>query len=425
MSRGKALVEIADIMEQWDPDKNELNPELLTAGSKKKAWWLCGKGHSWSASISNRVSRNSGCPYCASKKVLPGFNDLRTTEPRLADEWDTDRNGALTPEMVTRYSGKVVWWRCEKGQHSWDMSIAKRTLGYECPFCSGNRVLAGFNDLLTLNPRLASEWDYEKNQLLPSQVTVSSGKHVFWKCAEWHSWKAKIAARNLAGTDCPYCNGKRVQAGFNDLQTHNPKLASEWDADKNELLPSQVTPFSTKKVWWRCENGHSWRAAVAGRSAGNKCPYCSGRKVLAGYNDLKTANPKLADEWDDELNDIAPSQVTAKSNRKVWWRCILGHSWSASIYERSNGTSCPFCSGRRVLAGFNDLETINPELADEWDTDKNSLLPSQVTVFSEKSVWWKCKDKGHSWKTGIATRSSGTNCPYCAGRISYTPKCVH
>lgn len=425
MSKGDFLADYTDLLKQWDAEKNELNPELLAAKTHKMGWWLCEKGHSWQAVIRNRVSKNSGCPYCTSKKVLPGFNDLRTAEPRLADEWDTDKNGDLTPEMVTRFSGKIVWWRCKKVEHSWDMSVAKRSLGYECPFCSGNRVLAGYNDLLTLNPQLAGEWDYERNQLLPSQVTASSGKHVFWKCKEGHSWKAKIAARNLAGTGCPYCNGKKVQAGFNDLQTHNPELASEWDMDKNELLPTQVTPFSMTKVWWRCEKGHSWKSAVAGRSSGNNCPYCSGRKVLIGFNDLKTVNPKLADEWDDKLNDITPSQVTEKSNRKVWWRCGKGHSWKTSVCDRSSGTNCPICSGRKVLAGFNDLETLKPELADEWDTDKNVLLPSQVTIFSEKPVWWKCKAKGHSWKTSVSSRSGGTNCPYCVGRISYTPKCVY
>lgn len=304
------------------------------------------------------------------------------------------------------------------------MSVSHRSGGYGCPICSNKRVLAGYNDLQTLNPQLAGEWDYDKNELLPSQVTVSSSKHVFWKCIKGHSWKARIGARNNGGTGCPVCNGKAVQAGFNDLQTRNPQLAGEWDIAKNKQLPSQVTPYSTKKVWWLCEKGHSWLAAISGRSTGNGCPVCSGRKVLVGYNDLKTVNPKLADEWDYEKNDFLPTQVTAHSNKKVWWKCKMGHSWYANPDNRSRGYDCPVCSGHTVLAGVNDLETLNTELAAEWDYEKNTLLPSQVTVFSEKKVWWRCK-KGHSWQTSVATRSTGRNCPNCAGRISYTPKCVY
>lgn len=424
MNNRKFISEYPALMKQWDFEKNVLIPEKTAAATHKFAWWLCERGHSWDAMIKNRVLADSGCPVCASKKVLPGFNDLRTTEPRLADEWDNEKNGDLTPEMITRSSGKVVWWICDKG-HSWDMSAAHRSnKGYGCPICSNKRVLAGYNDLLTLNPQLADEWNYDENDLLPSQVTVSSSKCVFWKCDKGHSWKAKISARNNGGTGCPVCNGKIVQAGFNDLQTHNPKLADEWDITKNKLLPSQVTPYSTKKVWWLCKNSHSWLAAISGRSVGNGCPVCSGRKVLAGYNDLKTVDPALADEWDYEKNDLLPTQVTAHSNQKIWWKCKMGHSWYVNPDNRSRGYGCPVCAGHTALAGFNDLATLNPELADEWAFDKNTLLPSQVTVFSEKKVWWRCKN-GHLWKTSIASRSSGRNCPRCVGRISYTPKCVY
>lgn len=424
MTKRKNLSEYVELMKQWDYEKNELHPSQFAAGTHKYAWWLCEKGHSWEALIKNRVFADSGCPICAGKRVLPGFNDLATTEPQIAKEWCRAMNGDLTPEMVTRHTHKIVWWQCDKG-HIWDMSVSHRSVGYGCPICSGKRVLAGYNDLLTLNPLLASEWDYDENELLPSQVTVSSSKHVFWKCSKGHSWKAKISLRNIGGTGCPVCDGKIVQAGFNDLLTHNPKLANEWDITKNKQLPSQVTPYSTKKVWWLCENGHSWLAAISGRSAGNGCPVCSGRKVLIGYNDLKTVNPALADEWDYEKNDLLPTQVTAHSSQKVWWKCKMGHSWYVNPDNRSRGYDCPVCAGRTVLAGFNDLATLNPELAGEWAFDKNTLLPSQVTVFTDKKVWWRCKEKGHLWKTSVASRSTGTNCPYCAGRVSYTPRCVY
>jgi hypothetical protein len=357
MSKGKYLTEYTELMKQWDYAKNKLDPTRLVAGTHKYAWWLCEKGHSWEALIKNRVFANSGCPVCAGKKVVVGFNDLTTTEPNIAKEWYYLKNGSLTPEMVTRHTHKVVWWQCDKG-HIWDMSVSHRSVGYGCPICSGKRVLAGYNDLQTLNPQLAAEWDSEKNDLLPSQVTVSSGKHVFWKCKMSHSWKAKISLRNLGDTGCPVCDGKTVQAGFNDLQTHNPKLAAEWDITKNRKLPSQVTPFSTKKVWWLCENGHSWLAAISGRSVGNGCPVCSGRKVLIGYNDLKTVNPALADEWDYEKNGLLPTQVTAHSNQKFWWKCKMGHSWHVTPDSRSRGYGCPVCAGHTVLAGFNDLATL-------------------------------------------------------------------
>lgn len=71
--------------------------------------------------------------------------------------------------------------------------------------------------------------------------------------------------------------------GYNDLGTVNKSLVSEWDYDKNrEALPKGFTQGSKKKVWWRCNAGHSWKAAIYSRNGGRRnCPYCSGKRVLA------------------------------------------------------------------------------------------------------------------------------------------------
>ena len=52
------------------------------------------------------MQRGNGCPYCANRKVLVGFNDLATVQPLVAKEWHESLNGALTPEMVTAGSHK-------------------------------------------------------------------------------------------------------------------------------------------------------------------------------------------------------------------------------------------------------------------------------------------------------------------------------
>ena len=41
----------------------------------------------------------------------------------------------------------------------------------------------------------------------------------------------------------------------------------------------------------------------------------------------------------------------------------------------------PYCAGRKVLAGFNDLATLAPEVACQWHTTLNgSLTPDMVTA---------------------------------------------
>ena len=128
-----------DIARQWHPTKNgALTPAHVAPASNKKVWWRCERGHDYQAVISSRTQRGGGCPYCANKKVLAGFNDLATLYPAVAKEWHPTKNGALTPQDVTPGSRKRVWWRCSAG-HEWQAVIYSRT-GSQCcgcPVCSG------------------------------------------------------------------------------------------------------------------------------------------------------------------------------------------------------------------------------------------------------------------------------------------------
>ena len=248
------------------------------------------------------------------------------------------------------------------------------------------------------HPELAKEadgWD-------PSAFTYGSAIVKAWKCELGHSWDARISARST-GNGCPFCSGRKTLVGENDLATTNAVLASQalgWN-------PSEFKEQSNKRVLWRCEFGHEWKAVIADRAAGDGCPICSGRQALAGFNDLATTNPVLASQaagWD-------PTLVVAYSHKMLLWRCELGHEWKASATNRSVGTNCPVCSGRQVLSGFNDLKTINPELAEQafgWD-------PTTVSPSSPSIKKWKCS-LGHEWKTSVNHRAGGTNCPICSGR---------
>ena len=202
----------------------------------------------------------------------------------------------------------------------------------------------------------------------------------------------------------------------------NPTLMAEWNWEKNNELgldPKTLTCGSGKKVWWKCTKGHEWLATIDSRNRGNGCPYCSNHKVLNGYNDLATLNPKLANEWNYEKNgDLRPENFAPNSNIKVWWKCGNRHEWQATINNRSNGNGCPYCAGQKVVKGENDLVTLNPTVAKEWNYEKNGdLNPEDFTSGSNKLVWWKCS-KGHEWQATINNRTNGYDCPYCAGRFA-------
>ena len=126
----------AQLMAEWNWEKNnelDFSPKTLTLGSHIKAWWKCGKGHEWQATIKDR-NRGRGCPYCTDKKLLKGYNDLQTINPILAKEWNDEKNNGLTPSDVMPNSNKNAWWKCSVG-HEWQAVIASRNRGRGCPQC--------------------------------------------------------------------------------------------------------------------------------------------------------------------------------------------------------------------------------------------------------------------------------------------------
>lgn len=202
------------IAAQWHPTKNgDLTPEDVTAGSAKKVWWQCEKGHVWQAQIKNRTFENSGCPVCSNHVVLNGFNDFATVRPEIATQWHPTRNGALTPDMFAPNSRKKIWWQCEKG-HAWQTLIASRSYYKSgCPICANRIVLKGYNDLATTHPKLAAEWHPTLNgDLTPDMVVAGSGKKFWWQCAFGHVWKTPVAQRAVGRQHgCPVCAGRYKQ----------------------------------------------------------------------------------------------------------------------------------------------------------------------------------------------------------------------
>jgi len=280
--------------------------------------------------------------------------------------------------------------------------------------------------LATVCPEIAIEWDYDKNDgLTPDLFTSYSQQKVWWICPLGHSYHASIGNRR-SGNGCPICAGREILVGFNDLETKNPILALEWDYELNApLTPKEVAPHSAMKVWWICKQNHHYEATIAHRASGRSCPYCSGRKVQIGYNDLATVNPTLASEWDYSANgNLRPTQVTANSNRRVGWICRNGHRWKAVIAKRNAGIGCAICSGKCVLTGYNDLSTVHPEIAREWNHAKNGkIIPTEVMPHTMKKVWWLCKKCGHEWMATIDSRSYGHGCPACKAQVlSHTKK---
>ena len=178
--------------------------------------------------------------------------------------------------------------------------------------------------------------------------------------------------------------------GFNDFATTHAELAEEWSDRNLPLMPDMINEKSRKNVWWKCrECGNEWKSVVYARIKGTACPVCADRAVLPGYNDLVTTDAHLPDEWDYEKNkDITPTAVSRNSMKSVWWKCSLGHSWKAKIYERTvEEKGCPICE--------QEYRSVFPQLAVSYYAGKKGLqvrlntdteigLPLETSIVNER-----------------------------------------
>lgn len=335
-------------------------------------------------------------------------------------QWHPEKNAPLTPSEISCGSQKKIWWLCEHG-HEWQSppyARAARSAG--CPYCAGKKVAPG-QDLKSVFPQIAAQWHPLRNgRLGPEDCLPGSHRSVWWQCGHGHEWKALIKSR-IEGSGCPVCSNRVVVPGKNDLATMAPTLVRQWHPSRNGTLrPDQVPGGSSRKVWWLCELGHEWQSPVHSRVKGHGCPVCTGKLVQAGENDLQSHAPELAKQWHPGKNGpLTPQQVTVGSNKRVWWQCSRGHEWQCAVAVRtSRNTGCPYCSNRKVLSGFNDLQTVEPLVAAQWHPTKNAPLePDMVLPGSAKRVWWRCTD-GHEWRAVIYSRAGADKCgcPVCAGK---------
>lgn len=228
----------------------------------------------------------------------------------ILSQWDAERNTGNSPEKVSPFSHRLLWWRCREG-HVWQAQVKDRTKHNSgCPYCAGKLPCKGENDLATLYPKVAAQWHPEKNgSVRPEDVMPGTDKAYWWRCGLGHEWKANVENRTLKGNGCPYCAGKKAWPGYNDLATEFPQLMKEWCWEYNtETDPFKIRSHSGKRVFWKCQEGHVWDAYVFNRTSkkGSGCPVCAGNiKKGAGFASLDLEKARILMEQREKERGIS------------------------------------------------------------------------------------------------------------------------
>ena len=274
-------------------------------------------------------------------------------------------------------------------------------------------------DISLLSPLLQSQFDDPSNAHLGHVVIKpQSNTKVWWTCSQCpdghsHNWLAtpsnRFGWKGRKGTGCPFCANRKV-CQHNSLPTKAPYLVPEW-SEENKFSPHEFTVSSHKKAWWRCECGCEWEASITHRAGlGTGCPDCaivrrSGKQKR--HPTLRESQHEMLQLWDWGQNEEAgldPSKLRCRSNKKAHWvchKCPVGqpHKWQATVgnmyASMLRGTpGCPCCKGMQACK-CNSLQSLFPEVAAEWDYERNTGTPADYAAQSHKEVWWHNSRRGH------------------------------
>ena len=417
------------IAAEWHPTKNgDLLPSEVNAGSEKKVWWLCKNGHEWQSPIIRR--RHHGCPYCSGRNAVSGVNDILSQNVLLATEWNREKNGIDSSKVSIR-SGRVYWWKCSKCGYEWQASPHNRTNGSiatGCPKCA--------LETQTSYPEQVVYYFIKKHY----SDAINRYRDIFWNSMELDIFIPSI----------------KTGIEYDGENWHNKDNSREKEIQKYQICKAnEVKLIRIREDADQCENETCDYAVPASRHPSNtqlrtvlhelakiiplddefdieivendiRASYIS----ISKENSLEILRPSIAKYWNYPRNGgLVPSMVSLGSNNRVWWICDKGHEWQSTVssmvsrrekYPNSNG--CPYCSKQRVIPGETDLETCRPELAAEWNYNKNGeLKPSQISCQSNKKVWWICKE-GHEWEAVVGSRYRGNGCPICGNKARQKKK---
>ncbi|MBT2501526.1 zinc-ribbon domain-containing protein [Curtobacterium sp. ISL-83] len=258
----------------------------INIGSSNTYVWICRNGHPFEATAASVTGTDVGCRFCKGKAVLAGYNDLHTTHPELAAEWDAANS--LKISQVGSGDRAMGYWMCPEGHHEVDEARDRVARG-GCGTCERASLLAASKSLVQTHPLLAEHWDRGSNgRRAPEDFTAEDRVAVWWLCENGHGVKERIDFRARRNA-CSKCVARTVFPGVNDVATTHPALATEWHPWKNtnagpEHSVADATPFH-----WRCRVArHEIQQTVSERERAGGCPICPVADRLPGIATTST-----------------------------------------------------------------------------------------------------------------------------------------
>lgn len=420
---------------------NLTNPGLgltdLRPSSVDRCQWRCSTcSHEWEASVTNRISKNSGCSKCGvtrsadSRSSAPRAQSLLSQHRGIAAEFVENMSRPKRgPDAMWPKSSALCRWRCQRG-HEWVTTVAARVAGSGCASCGArgqSRLEFEVAELLQIATTATVKLDVPVRangrtwrldlEIPQASLLVDLDPH------RWHTDAARDQRKvdalsaftyvRIRPTTLPLLTGLTRTVPNNNFNAYTWALALRDLAEDAGLV--WRTPSLDEQAEALTRAVARWHGTLQGKPA---------RSVL-------DVAPHLADELIDNLTrpSTALAWLTPNAKDICRWRCQhCGHEWSSSIGSRAGRKSgCPACARERTSAAARVRSLAMPggalvdkhsNIAAEFVTclTQPQRTPSDLLPSSNLRCRWQCSDCGHQYDASPATRTRGRGCAPCARR---------
>ena len=408
-----------EIAKRWHPLKNKLKPCEVTPFSNKKVWWTCNKDdrHEFQARIYSVTQGITICPICSNQKIIIGVNDFQTTNPDLMKEWNWERNNQanIYPTAITKGINKKVWWKCNICGHEWQATVGSRSGDQRCGCPECKKDLSSSFPEKAIAFYLSKFFQVKENQkftwLGNSELDIYLDEikiAIEYDGKVWHKNPEKDIKKDTACSNNGITLIRIREKGCPKYESSSYKLnrKSFNNISLNEVIEDifKIISQLTKKIFdIHIDIDYDYIKIL--------------EKIASGKKSFSVASSDLINSWNYKKNgNISPESIRLGIKKKVWWICSKGHEWQATVNSRySQKCGCPICAGQKILSGENDLQTLYPSIAKEWDNEKNTKKANQVRPMDNKNYWWICSKCGKSYQSSPAHRvGRNSGCPDCA-----------
>lgn len=351
----------------------------------------------------------------------------------------------------------------------------------ESEISSPSKLIVGWNDLYTFCMKNNCEYllDELSTEYNPHEISCKSNIRVNWICKECgHHWSAMLNSHTTNRTRCPKCNAGKatsineqiiyiaIKKIFKDAINRYKLNSDNQPCELDIYIPSIRTAIDYRGAYYHSSNRSlkndlnrekiallnnirliviSETESLLSEELGDKLVYAYRsdkdkrelieyiNKVLGVATSIDTADIKKAytnslkgnevnsinnTAYGAEINENLNKKIIPKSSHmKIQFKCPKGHLYETTPDKRARGDGCPYCSGHKVLIGFNDLATLYPRAVEELDSVKSGFTAYDVTPNSHKKAFWICKYCGYEWEhTMLKSRFSRghmSRCPCC------------